>query len=215
MNQPNQPPKTKKPPGLVIDYSFDETRLPIFWGPNQVIKEDGVYQKPTGWKDFKPLTVPNIVRFLYDGFEPVAHEVECNNPITRALGSEGSSESVTGTYVGAWSQNWSFFYGFSITPQPKFKGEQWRIVRTFDSTISPGQIVEAGSIDSDGRFIGLDVDIFFGNQIINFDSLHFDFSTTHAGPPSKIAYCMQYSCDGVFHPIPSNSSEYNQGVHVP
>lgn len=64
-HQDNTPPQLPEIGNEVISYSnFSGERIPIYWGPNQEIGVDDVYNEPTGWIDNAPLQVPRAGRFI-------------------------------------------------------------------------------------------------------------------------------------------------------
>lgn len=57
-------PKYENGPVLI---QFPSVKLPIFWGPGQVILEDLLYDVPRGWKEFEPMRIPKVGRMIFAG----------------------------------------------------------------------------------------------------------------------------------------------------
>ena len=58
-------PKYEDGPVLI---QFPSAKLPIFWGPGQLLDETTLaYVVPIGWHDFEPLKIPRVGRMIYGG----------------------------------------------------------------------------------------------------------------------------------------------------
>jgi hypothetical protein len=168
-NQQFGPPENEKTNGLILDYNFTENRLPVFWGPDQVIREDGIYHKPTGWVDNRPLIIPKVARFIYDKVEG-----QCTSAWAKTV-KASSAVGLPDFNIGGPTQpyiavmrhftfNWPIntSTGLKMTPNRFYAGEKWRLVCN-KQTIGPGfsiildeyDVMDQGVIDSDGRFIGV------------------------------------------------------------
>ncbi len=204
MNRQDQVPITKKPSGLVIDYNFAQERLPVFWGPNQLMDSETDYKKPTAWKENIALRVPRVGRFIYDTYAVTTEE--CPHPLTYLVG-QSQTNSVTGTaeFVEHWKSLMSTIFRTITIPNTLFKNESWRILSVKRTGIVGDPVVETrinileGEVDNDGRYIGLPIGILTGGaRVIEYDAPRFTIESpvdlTHV--ILNYGYYLQTTCGG-------------------
>lgn len=105
-------PRRTRTPQTLFKYQFPESR-PIFWGPNQLILEDGVYVEPSQWRYKELLVVPRVVRFIHD-----SSDVDSGTSGPEYIDSFCVIVNETSAIVGGMVRNEAFesFHAFEFGP---------------------------------------------------------------------------------------------------
>ncbi len=212
-NIPNKYPKQDKTSNPLINTNFAEDRLPIFWGPNQTVDEDGIYVPPSGFQPDKKLSNMDVVRFIYDDYDYTPLDpVLCPGTVS-INGTSIESANVHTAITTALQFSWNLTSQAGATPGlfEQWAGEQWRIVSTLDTSavIGAGTVYQIGEINASGQLVGASIIFLLGNTIVVANAPTFNFSVApfFANPPptnSKVRWVFQMSCEGVFPSIPSS-----------